>query len=426
LSGRPPSLRLTCLRKESLLVSQLVSSETASLNKIARLIRGPYTAQLLSLGGSAALTFFSALFLKPDDRGLVAVFLALVSVGGYIACFGVQSEILQSAARGEGAFGDTIIRRHIIVQVAFAGVLGAALVVFKPFQGMSDVLCYWAAAGVLSASIFNNLSWRQYGEGHFFLSTALRGVVPLATLCVSYGFYLFSGSSAENVAITYVLLQAICLAIIVPRDIFSRVREDVRMRQIYIKAAAYFFCQTESLILARTPVIGSGIWLSPDITAAISISLSLTELQSSLPQMRSAISFKEASTSGKSRLSFRQFKSAILALLPGTVAVVILSFVARLFLDAAYSQLPIYVGILSLGVAFQAIAASAINILTTRRSLDAVIGILLVVILAAAGGLYLFEYGVIVGALAVWSIVVALGCFVIILLAMRRKKGRHL
>ncbi|MFP3461283.1 hypothetical protein R5O87_10575 [Arthrobacter globiformis] len=407
-------------------MSQLVSSETARVNKIARLIRGPYAAQLLSLGGSAALTFFSALFLEPDDRGLVAVFLALVSVGGYIACFGVQSEILQSAARGEGAFGVVIIRRHVIVQVIFAGLLGTALVVFKPFQGMSDALCYWAAAGVLSASIFNNLSWRQYGQGHFFLSTALRGVIPLATLCGSFVFYLFSGSSAENVAVTYVLLQVVCLVVIVPRDLFSRLRENVRMRQIYTKAAAYFFCQTESLILARTPVIASGIWLPPDITAAISISLSLAELQSSLPQMRSAISFKEASTSGKSRLSFRQFRSAIFALLPGTVVVVILSFVARVFLDAAYSQLPVYVAILSLGVAFQAIAASAINILTTRRSLDAVIGILFGVIATAGCGLYLFEFGLIIGALAAWSILVAFGCIVIILLAMRRRKGRHL
>lgn len=396
------------------------------MNKLAGLLKGPYIAQLFSLGGSAALTFFSALFLAPGDRGLVAVFLAVVSVGGYIACFGVQSEILQHAARDEGAISDTIIRRHVIFQILLALATGFVLIWFKPFQGMSDQLSYLAAGGIFVGSLFNNLSWRQYGGGKFFLSTALRGAVPLTTLAVAFGLYLFATVSAESVAGVYVVLQLACLPMLISWRGRRCEESHVSMRRVYGKAGTFFFCQTESLVLARTPVIASGLWLSPDLTAAISIALSLAELQSSLPQMRSAISFKEASSSGQVRLTFKQLQSAVLVLVPGTVIVVLLSFLARSWLNEAYSQLPLYVGLLTLGVAFQAVAASAINILTARRTLGWVIVILLVVVVLAVACLSLFKIGSIALALASWSVVVAAGCAVVIVLSMRRKKGRHL
>lgn len=394
--------------------------------RLLGLFRSPYSAQLFSLGGSAALTFFSALFLIPEERGLVAVFLAVLSVGSYVACFGVQSEILQSTARGDGELACLIIRKHVIVQIAFAALVGVGLAHFNPFQGMSVVLSYWAAGGIFTGSLFNNMSWRQYGAGRFFLSTALRGVIPLATLLISFAIYLTGSVSAEAVASIYVVLQLLCLPFLAQRGAGGGGVRFVNMFHIYKSSVAFFLCQAESLVLARTPVIASGVWLQPQMTAVISISLSLAELQSSLPQMRSAISFKEASTSGRPRLTKMQLSSSLRALLPGTVAVILLSFLARMWLDPAYRDLPLFVGLMSLGVALQAIAASAINVMTARRSLNLVIGIQFALIVMAASSLILFAFGHVPSALFLWSIVVAAGCLVIIVLATRGGKGRHL
>ncbi|WP_146069222.1 hypothetical protein [Arthrobacter sp. ZGTC412] len=356
----------------------------------------------------------------------MAIFLAVLSVGSYIACFGVQSEILQAAAQGDGVRAGTVLRKHIVVQLGFAALFLVGLLIVRPFRGMSDELACLAALGIFIGSVFNNLSWRQYGEGNFLLSTALRGAAPLVTLVVSFGFFLFDSVSAEIVAVIYVSTQLVCMAPLLSFKKRHTERVNVRMIDIYRNSSAFFLCQAESLVLARTPVIASGIWLPPQLTAVISIALSLAELQASLPQMRSAISFKEASTTSRPRLTNRQLVSSIKALLPGTVIVILLSFVARIWLDEAYSALPLYVGLLSLGVALQAVAASAVNVLTARRSLSHVIGIQFGVLLVAALALFMFASGQVPVALGTWSIAVAVGCFVIIFLASQRAKGRHL
>lgn len=395
--------------------------------KARELTSSPYFAQLISLGGSAALTFFSALFLAPAERGLVAIFLAIVSVGSYLACFGVQSEILQCSARGDTNQARQIIRGHLLAQAAFAVVVAVSFIAVKPFQDLPDGLSLLSALGIFVGSLFNNLSWRQYGSGQYFLSTSLRGLIPLLTLCVSYILYAFFSVSALAVAALYVSLQlASCMLII---D-FSRVggsRFGQRgMIGVYKRSASFFFSQGQALILSRTPVIASGIWLPPAITAAISIALSLAELQSSLPQMRSAISFKEASSARRPRLTKKQLMSAVKALWPGTLLVIVISFVAREFLSDAYHDLPLLVGLLSMGVALQAIAASAINVLTARRSLGAAIMIQLVVICAAFAALMNFSVGRIPQGLGLWSAAVAMGCAGIIVLAMKYRRGRHL
>lgn len=394
--------------------------------RFRQLFKSPYIAQLFSLGGSAALTFFSALFLVPEERGLVAVFLAVLSVGSYVACFGVQSEILQRTAKGDEAVAGQIIRKHIPVQLVFAAVIALALIMCRPFQGMSDALSYWAAAGIFTGSLFNNLSWRQYGAGRFFLSTALRGVIPFITLTISFVMYVIYSVSAEAVASIYVAVQILCMLFLVPRSVKGNSSPCVRMLNVYRSSGSFFLCQAESLFLSRTPVIAAGIWLHPGLTAAISISLSLAELQSSLPQMRSAISFKEASATREPRLTSQQLKASIRALIPGTVVVFILAFVAREFLDDAYSDLPIYVALLSLGVAFQAVAASAVNVLTARRTLKTVILVQFLVIAVACLSLSLFSSNIVPLALAFWSVVISAGLLVIIILATRRKRGRHL
>lgn len=393
---------------------------------LRRVIGSPYFAQLLSLGGSAALTFFSALFLLPEDRGLVAVFLAILSIGSYIACFGVQSEILQSAANGKLAYADVIIRKHVLVQFLFSVVLALGLLLLRPFNGMSDTLALWACAGVLTGSLFNNLSWRQYGSGRFFLSTALRGLIPLLTLGVAFGMYLAGSVSAEAIAMTYAFLQLGSLSLLVSWRRSGNAKPIVRMMDVYKQSSGFFLCQSESLVLARTPVLASGIWLDPSLTAVISISLSLAELQASLPQMRSAISFKEASASDRPRLTRHQLMLSLRALLPGTAIVLVLAFVAREFLDEAYSDLPLFVGLLTLGVATQAVAASAINILTARRSLGSVIAIEFFVIAAAWAALVPFAFGHVALSLLLWSFVVTIGLIWIVVMAMKHKRGRHL
>ncbi|MFX1821905.1 hypothetical protein PV768_19165 [Pseudarthrobacter sp. CC4] len=395
--------------------------------KARKLAGSPYLAQLISLGGSAALTFFSALILAPSERGLVAIFLAIISVGSYLACFGVQSEILQCSARGDSISARLIIRGHLLPQAAFAVVAAVLLIAVKPFPDFPDALGILSALGIFGGSLFNNLSWRQYGNGQYFLSTSLRGLVPLVTLFASFMLYLFSSLSAIAVASIYIALQFICCIFVVDFSKFAHGGVTVReMLRVYNQSLSFFFSQAQSLVLSRTPVIASGIWLPPAITAAISIALSLAELQSSLPQMRSAISFKEASSARRPRLTNKQLLSAIKALWPGTVLVIIISFIARELLSEAYRDLPLLVGLLSLGVAVQALAASAINVLTARRSLGVAIGIQLFVICAAFASLANFSEGRISLGLGLWSAGVALGCLGVIALAMKHKRGRHL
>ncbi|WP_307424196.1 hypothetical protein [Pseudarthrobacter defluvii] len=291
---------------------------------------------------------------------------------------------------------------------------------------MPDFVAVLSAMGVFVGSLFNNLSWRQYGNGQYFLSTALRGVVPLLTLITSFGLYVFLSVSATTVAAVYVSVQTICCLFLTE---FSHIRESFSwgsMFAVYKRSVSFFLSQAQSLILSRTPVIASGIWLPPAVTAAISIALSLAELQSSLPQMRSAISFKEASSARRPRLTSRQLYSALRALWPGTVLVVIISFAAREFLNEAYRDLPLLVGLLSLGVAVQALTASAINILTARRSLGTAIGIQLGIICLAFAALTNFSEGRVPVGIGLWSVSVALGGLGIIALAMKYKRGRHL
>jgi len=390
------------------------------------LLGSPYLAQLISLGGSAALTFFSALFLVPAERGHVAIFLAIVSVGSYLACMGVQSEVLQHSARGESSAARMIIRGHLVPQIVLSFLIGSVLILCRPFPDMPDALAVWGAAGIFVGSLFNNLSWRQYGNGDYFLSTALRGVVPLLTLFISFVLYLLGFISAVIVAATYVSIQLLCCVSLFE---FTRLRIRVSwsgMFAVYRRSVSFFLSQAQALVLARTPVIASGIWLPPAVTAAISIALSLAELQSSLPQMRSAISFKEASSASRPRLTKQQLLAAVRALWPGTILVIIISFAAREFLNEAYRDLPTLVGLLSLGVAVQALTASAINILTARRSLGTAMVIQLGIICFAFAALANFSEGRVSFGIGLWSTAVAAGGFGIIALAMKYKRGRHL
>lgn len=371
-----------------------------------QVIRHPYFAQLVSLGGSALLAFVTALSLAPAERGFLAIFLTLSSIGGYIVCLGIQSSVLQLAASGRKLRAETILFAHIPIQFVLAAAATIGFIGLDPFVGITPELYVLSGVSIFLGGAFNNFGWYQYGQGAFLLSTLIRGLIPMFSLMVGLIAQIFDLTGAIVYCAAYVVAQLVALIIVgfMPCGRMSWRWSANSLVRSYRASSLYFFTQSEVQLLARTPVLVSGVIFSPQQTAVISIAVSLAELQGSLPQMRSAMTFRAASESRSGRLEGDQFRKAVLALLPGTVLVIISSIVASHVLPTDYRILPLYVLILTVGVAMMALAASAINILTVRQQLKRVSLVLFLGLFAAVLGMSIIGQLTVSGALLAWAI----------------------
>lgn len=389
--------------------------------KFNKLLPPAYRAQLLSLGGSAGLTFITAFFLPPSERGTLAIFLTISAIGGYLICLGTQSKILQLNATGREFRSSIIIQGQIPIQLFLSLSLYFLLSSTEAFPTFDLYTIVAVCLSVFIGGIFNNFSWAQYGRNNFVLSTAMRGLIPLGTLLVT----LVHGALQEydvRVAIgTYVCLQTISLfAIATKLPLRAPWRFSIReVLRTYRQTFSYFLTQGLTQILARSPVLAAGLWLGASNTAVVAIALSISELQSSLPQMRSAMTFQEASESGQRHLTVAFLRKAVIALLPGTLIVVAISFVATMLLPSEYRNLPLIVAIFSFGIAIQAIAASAINIMTLRQELGRSIIIIVACIVGAFASVYFGSVLGLIPSLLIWTIIVGVAGSILILLAVR-------
>lgn len=368
-----------------------------------------YAAQLISLGGSALLTFGTALLMSPEDRGALAIFMLIASIGSYAYGLGVPSQALQLAARGDFVG----VRGLFLTQVPIAFLLGGATVAFllivPVFPFVTPTVIWMSAAAAAVGALANLVSWVEYGLGRYFVATLLRGLVPLSAFAVTLVAAAVSALSVDVVVWAYVSAQTLALVYLLARN-WARLRGGLPTLQVvakcYSSAFRYFVLQALVMVLARIPTIAAGIWYGASATAAVSIALSLTEVQASLPQMRSAITFTESSRSEKPRLTKTQLRSAVMALIPGVVVVMIAAVVVSFVFDEAYADTWQLVAIMSLGVAVMGIGASALNVLTIRNQL----GIAQVAV-AAAVGLAILAFAIelpLLSALACWSMLSAL------------------
>ncbi|WP_146069587.1 hypothetical protein [Arthrobacter sp. B0490] len=283
----------------------------------------------------------------------------------------MQSIILKCSAGGSFDDAKNLIAAQIPQQLLVATTLTCLMVLVQPIDGLSNVLAILTGISIFLGGLFNNLSWSQYGAGHFGRSTAWRGIIPLGSLAVSAMVWFYADLSATTVASAYIVFQIVAIfalrSSVLPRPKVRMARAAVGAS--YRQSFPYFLSQGLTQVLARIPILATAAYAGAQEAAVVAIALSLTELQSSLPQMRSAITFREAAAANHGRFTRNQLQAAVLALLPGLVAVIVAAYVARAVLPDAYTDLPLLVLLFSIGVSVQAIAASALNVLTVRGHL---------------------------------------------------------
>lgn len=380
--------------------------------RIIRNIPKAYLAQLVSLGGSFALTFGTAFLMSATARGELAVFMLLGSLGSYAFGLGMPSQILQLSANGRHIDARALFVGQIPV-VALIGALGSVfLVVAQPFGFVSAWLSILGMVSAVLGALFNALSWNEYGQGRFAYTTVLRGIIPaVASVAALLSVGSSEGGSVATVAATYVAFQGLAILVTLPRQLALWLRPKgwraVSVLGAYRAAFGFFSMQTLVLVLNRVPVLVSAVAFGAEVTALVSIAMSLTEVQSSLPQLRSAMTFHAASREAKPKLTKSYFLSALFALVPGTGVVLVAGVVASLVLPAAYGDLWLLVLVLTPGVAVFAVAGSSINILAVRhQSLGASTAIGIAALLQI-GGFFVFGEWSLIAAISVWSIITA-------------------
>lgn len=330
-----------------------------------------YYAQMLSLGGSALLTFGTAFLMSAEDRGELAIFMLICSVGSYGFGIGLPSEVLKLTSTGNERGARKLFAMQIPISIGLGLLVWALLFKLRPFPFLSDTLLALAILCAIVWALFNTLSWGEFGRKDYAFSTALRGLVPGATILISLPFLILTTASTILVAAAYFTLTSAALVLLLlripSRNTRSTTSQTLNIRKSLRGATGFYGAQLLTLGVNRLPVIAAGAWLSPEVTAVVSIAVSLAEIQASLPQMRSAITFSEASSSRNARFTRNYAIKAIAALVPGTALVVVSAFALSLLLPSEYSSLPFYVLVISPGVALLALAASAINLLALRN-----------------------------------------------------------
>lgn len=381
----------------------------------------PYAAQLLSLGGSALLSFLTAFLFSTEARGELAIFMLLGTLGGYFLNIGLPAQLLQAAANNQTAD----LRQLLGIQLPIAAIGAVALYSVLqgtdafPFVGVDVLLIGCLTA--LVAALFNAYSWVEYGRQRFDVSTAARGIVPLAALAASLITRAVGSHDILPTAINYLLAQTVALGVLVVRNLdLTSATGDVVTRPLgasLVVATKYFWTQSATLLLARLPTIASGLWYGARGAAVTAIALSVSELQSSMPQMRAAITFAEAAKLESPRLNREYLLPAAKLLILGLIVTVGAGLAGSLLLGGDYSTLWQMVLIMSPGVGAMALASSGINILTVRSSYLIPAAALSGACILAAAGLWLSSPHLHLG-IAAWSLVsAAVGAAICVLAA---------
>jgi hypothetical protein len=298
------------------------------------------------------------------------------------------------------------------------------LITLEPFSFVPVRLYWLGGVSAILGAVFNNLSWYEYGSRRYAFTTGLRGVVPFCTFVVSVPLLVETDAGAVTVALVFVVLQAIAIGVVLPRQRsrwhgagFDR---STPLRRGYQDSAGFFSLQSLVMLQGRLPVIGAALWFGGPETAAVSVAVSLSEMQAVLAQMRSAITFAEASAEARPRFDRRFTLASVKTLLPGTAAVIVGAIVAREILPSDYGHLVWYVVILTPGVATVAVMASALNVLAVRRELSKPLVAFVIAVAAEALAFSIIGGDALLGALGLWTLCATAGAMVVIVLASRR------
>lgn len=331
----------------------------------------PYSAQLLSVGGSALLTFLTAFLFSAEARGEFAIYMLISTLGGYLVGLGMPAQLLQAAAKGETRDARRLLALQVPIVLALSSAAFVVLWATRAFAFMPANVLVAACATAAIASVFNSYSWIEYGKERFAFSTSLRGAIPLIALVAALASYLAGTDSIFPTAVTYLLAQTAALILLLVRnpELLSAGGGEISLplSSRLLLSLKYFGTQSLTMTLARLPTIAAGLWYGPRAVAVISIALSISELQSSLPQMRSAITFSDAAKQAEPRLGKAYFAPALKLLLVGTLIVIVVGLAASAILGGDYSHMWVFVLLVSPGVAAMALAASGINVLAVRH-----------------------------------------------------------
>lgn len=392
-----------------------------------RRIPPSYLAQLVSLGGAAALTFGTAALLTAEQRGQLAVFMLLSSIGSYLLGLGLPAQILQLSSRSEVAATRTLLLAQLVPSFVLCVLGTACLLVIEPFGFMPLPLVLTGCASAFVGTIFNSLSWMEYGQGRFAFSTVLRGVVPGSAMLAVLALFYLGTASAQSASSAYLVAQVLAVIWITARHIptwRSMIWVPNIVRTSYAKSTGFFTTQAMIMVTNRAPVVAAAAALGSVETAVVSVSLSLAEVQIALVQIRSAMIFRSSSTERAPRFSRSHLAQCLLAIVPMTGLVLVASLIAPAFLPEEYVSMPGQVAILSVGVITMGLVAPAVNILTvrerTRHAIYPLLGSMTIfVVIVLSFGATLGPWGT----LSVWSSTTVLGGGIVLFLAGRKPRG---
>lgn len=384
-----------------------------------------YLAQVVSVGGSALLTLASAWILSPDDRGRLATCVLIMTLGSYVLSLGVQSEILQLASRGQGGDALRIIALFCPVILLFSGISYFVLAGTNIFGtiGHGLLLAAMAAAGL--GAVFNLFSWMDYGGGNFVRSTLLRGVIP-ATAFLGITVGLVAGGNRVLLAVSaYSVASLVSVCILASKLLPSTGVPSCRLDRLSLarNSLAFFATQAGTMFWLRLPVLIVSIRGTAVQTAVVGLGVALAELQNYLPQIRAAMTFREAAQDESPRLGKRQVLQTVLAILPGAIAALMGAFILSLSLADSYRILPLVAACAVPGVAGIALLASTLNVLAVqRRSASASSVLLAVLALTGVAAWQVFPSSVILGT-SLWSAAALAMSMAMTVAAMRARDG---
>ncbi|WP_185996566.1 hypothetical protein [Nocardioides campestrisoli] len=292
----------------------------------------------------------------------------ITAIGAYILGMGLSSQLLSLSAQGQTARAVRYADRYIPLGTGLGCTAFFLLLTFNVFPSLSPVDLGLAVTSALIGALLTFYSWIDYGTGRFARSTILRGIIPL-TAFVSIG--LISVIESEYSLSTGLGVYAVAS---LTATIWLREKlrggtsmTKLRLTDIIGRSAAFFLAQTLMLFWLRAPVLASSLHHSPAITAVVGIALSVAELQNYLPQMRAAITFQETAASKSRGLSIPQLRSALITMIPGTIAVLLTALCMSVLLPPDYADLPYLVLAATPGVAALAVGGSAASVLAASH-----------------------------------------------------------
>jgi hypothetical protein len=372
-------------------------------------------AQSASLGGSALLAFGSTLIFAPEDRSRLGVFLVVSAIIGNASCLGVNFEIFRMSALGNfrGAMQACIrfIPKQVVVGVALCVAFDSYLFLNNRLEIIEAIILLLVS---ITIGISIQFSYFILGSGKFVGVTVLKGFAPASSILVVTVTYLLVGNNDLVIPAMVVYFLA-CVAVAIVLWLYCKPflhSQDIELEpKLLIGNHLWvYLSQTLLQVYGKLIILVGAALADPKWLGVVSVALAIAEISLNFIQISGAQSLRAFSKNLTKVVYVSSLIRSAQATAIGLVLVVLATLLAKMVVGAEYTDIPMLVFGLSIGVTANALIVNSFNAAVASKDLIFTALVLSFMILLNSISLSLafiyqcYDLGILIWAACQWAI----------------------